>query len=60
MPRALRRTAGGAALEQHHQQQEAATDHRLPDVPRFIRIDGGVVNRENAAGYLWQGDNLLI
>lgn len=37
-----------------------ATRGQHSDVPRFIRIDGGVVNRENAAGYLWQGDNLLI
>jgi hypothetical protein len=29
-------------------------------VPKFIRMDGGIVNAENAAGYFWLGDHLLI
>jgi hypothetical protein len=29
-------------------------------VPKFIRMDGGIVNVENAAGYFWLGDHLLI
>jgi ribose transport system substrate-binding protein len=37
-----------------------ATRGERADVPRFIRIDGGVVRKENAEGYLWLGDNLLI
>jgi ribose transport system substrate-binding protein len=37
-----------------------ATEGDRADVPRFMRIDGGVVNKENAAGYLWLGDHLLI
>jgi ribose transport system substrate-binding protein len=37
-----------------------ATRGRLESVPKFIRMDGGIVNRENAAGYYWLGDHLLI
>jgi ribose transport system substrate-binding protein len=29
-------------------------------VPKFIRMDGGIINAENAAGYYWLGDHLLI
>lgn len=36
------------------------TQGQAANIPRFIRIDGGVVNRSNAAGYIWQGDHLLI
>jgi ribose transport system substrate-binding protein len=32
----------------------------LEKVPRFIRIDGGVVNKDTAAGYQWLGEHLLI
>ena len=32
----------------------------LENVPRFIRIDGGVVNKDTAAGYQWLGEHLLI
>jgi ribose transport system substrate-binding protein len=37
-----------------------ATRGERENVPTFIRIDGGVVNKENAAGYQWLGDHLLI
>lgn len=37
-----------------------ATQGERANVPRFIRADGGLVNKENAAGYLWLGDHLLI
>lgn len=37
-----------------------ATQGERANVPKFIRIDGGVVNKENAAGYHWLGDHLLI
>jgi ribose transport system substrate-binding protein len=37
-----------------------ATKGKLESVPKFIRMDGGIVNRENAAGYYWLGDHLLI
>jgi ribose transport system substrate-binding protein len=37
-----------------------ATRGKLESVPKFIRMDGGIVNRENAAGYYWLGDHLLI
>jgi ribose transport system substrate-binding protein len=37
-----------------------ATKGDQESVPKFIRMDGGVVNRENAAGYYWLGDHLLI
>jgi ribose transport system substrate-binding protein len=37
-----------------------ATRGKLESVPKFIRMDGGIVNRENAAGYFWLGDHLLI
>lgn len=30
------------------------------NVPPFIRIDGGLVKKENASGYSWLGDHLLI
>jgi ribose transport system substrate-binding protein len=30
------------------------------DIPRFIRMDGGLVNSENAAGYIWLGNHLII
>jgi ribose transport system substrate-binding protein len=37
-----------------------ATRGQLESVPKFIRMDGGIVNRDNAAGYYWLGDHLLI
>ena len=37
-----------------------ATKGERANVPKFIRIDGGIVTKDNAAGYIWQGDNLLI
>jgi ribose transport system substrate-binding protein len=37
-----------------------ATKGQLASVPKFIRMDGGIVNRENAMGYNWLGDHLLI
>jgi ribose transport system substrate-binding protein len=37
-----------------------ATRGKTESVPKFIRMDGGIVNRENAAGYYWLGDHLLI
>ncbi len=37
-----------------------ATRGKLESVPKFIRMDGGIVNSENAAGYYWLGDHLLI
>ena len=30
------------------------------DIPKFIRTDGGPVSKDNAAGFIWLGDNLLI
>jgi ribose transport system substrate-binding protein len=37
-----------------------ATKGKGESVPKFIRMDGGIVNAENAAGYFWLGDHLLI
>jgi ABC-type sugar transport system substrate-binding protein len=37
-----------------------ATGGERENLPRFIRIDGGVVNKTNAPGYAWLGDHLLI
>jgi ribose transport system substrate-binding protein len=37
-----------------------ATSGKDENVPKFIRMDGGIVNAENAAGYFWLGDHLLI
>ena len=37
-----------------------STNGTHENVPRFIRIDGGVINGTNAAGYIWLGDHLLI
>jgi ribose transport system substrate-binding protein len=37
-----------------------ATSGKADSVPKFIRMDGGIVNAENAAGYFWLGDHLLI
>jgi ribose transport system substrate-binding protein len=37
-----------------------ATKGDRANVPKFIRIDGGIVNRDTAPGYLWLGDHLLI
>ena len=37
-----------------------ATRGKIESVPKFIRMDGGIVNAENAAGYFWLGDHLLI
>ncbi|MDP9363588.1 MAG: sugar ABC transporter substrate-binding protein [Chloroflexota bacterium] len=28
-------------------------------IPKFIRTDGGPITKDNAAGYIWLGDNLL-
>jgi hypothetical protein len=27
-------------------------------VPKFIRTDGGPINKQNAAGYIWLHDNM--
>jgi ribose transport system substrate-binding protein len=37
-----------------------ATQGERANVPKFIRIDGGIVNKDTAPGYLWLGDHLLI
>jgi ribose transport system substrate-binding protein len=37
-----------------------ATQGERASVPRFIRMDGGIVNKATAPGYLWLGDHLLI
>ena len=37
-----------------------ATQGERAAVPRFIRIDGGIVTKDTAAGYLWLGEHLLI
>ena len=37
-----------------------ATQGERANVPKFIRIDGGIVNKDNAPGYLWLGEHLLI
>ena len=37
-----------------------ATSGGKENVPRFIRVDGGVINKGNAAGYQWQGEHLMI
>jgi len=29
------------------------------EMPKFIRTDGGPITKDNAAGYIWLGDNLL-
>jgi ribose transport system substrate-binding protein len=28
------------------------------DMPKFVRTDGGPITKDNAAGYIWLGDNL--
>lgn len=30
-----------------------------PEIPKFIRADGGPITKDNAPGYAWLGDNLL-
>jgi ribose transport system substrate-binding protein len=37
-----------------------ATQGERDNVPRFIRMDGGIVNKDTAPGYFWLGDHLLI
>jgi ribose transport system substrate-binding protein len=37
-----------------------ATRGKSESVPKFIRMDGGLVNAETAAGYVWLGDHLMI
>jgi ribose transport system substrate-binding protein len=37
-----------------------ATRGERSNVPNFIRMDGGIVNKDTAPGYLWLGDHLLI
>jgi ABC-type sugar transport system substrate-binding protein len=37
-----------------------ATRGEGESVPKFIRMDGGIVTAENAAGYFWLGDHLMI
>jgi ribose transport system substrate-binding protein len=37
-----------------------ATRGERANVPKFIRMDGGMVTRDTAPGYLWLGENLLI
>ena len=36
------------------------SDKHQGGIPKFIRTDGGPVTPDNAAGYIWLGDNLLI
>lgn len=50
------RIHGGALWVGHY----LATRGERANVPRFIRVDGGVVRKETAAGFIWQGDQLLI
>lgn len=37
-----------------------ATQGSAANVPRFIRVDGGLIGKDTAAGYIWQGEHLLI
>jgi ribose transport system substrate-binding protein len=37
-----------------------ATRGEGESVPKFMRMDGGIVTAENAAGYFWLGDHLMI
>lgn len=37
-----------------------ATQGERANVPPYIRIDGGIVDKETAEGFIWQGDHLLI
>lgn len=37
-----------------------ATKGERANVPPFIRIDGGLIDRDSAAGFIWQGDHLLV
>jgi ribose transport system substrate-binding protein len=37
-----------------------ATQGDRAEIPRFIRMDGGIVTRDTAPGYLWLGEHLLI
>jgi ribose transport system substrate-binding protein len=37
-----------------------ATQGERANVPNFIRMDGGIVTKDTAPGYLWLGDHLLI
>lgn len=37
-----------------------ATRGERADVPAFIRMDGGIVDKATAPGYLWLGEHLLI
>ena len=32
--------------------------HKNGAIPKFIRTDGGPITKDNAAGYIWLGDNL--
>ena len=37
-----------------------ATQGERSNVPKFIRIDGGIIDKTSAEGVIWQGDHLLI
>ena len=37
----------------------SGTDQHEGEMPKFIRADGGPITVDNAAGYLWLGDNHL-
>jgi ribose transport system substrate-binding protein len=37
-----------------------ATQGERANVPAFIRIDGGIITKESAEGFIWQGDHLLV
>ncbi|MDD5368404.1 MAG: sugar ABC transporter substrate-binding protein [Anaerolineaceae bacterium] len=37
-----------------------ASNGNQDQVPRFIRMDGGLINSNNAAGYIWMGNHLLL
>ena len=37
-----------------------ATQGERANVPAFIRMDGGIVGKDTAQGYLWLGEHLLI
>ncbi|MDP9356410.1 MAG: sugar ABC transporter substrate-binding protein [Chloroflexota bacterium] len=36
------------------------SDKHQGGIPKFIRTDGGPITKENAEGFIWLGDNLLI
>jgi ribose transport system substrate-binding protein len=36
---------------------KSGTDNAQGGIPKFIRTDGGPINKDNAAGYIWLHDN---